>query len=297
MAPLGRLRTTIAKPDQVCPGRDQREDEPKPDDDEREDRDEQQRGCRVPVARAGRFDDGEDGEPGESVQHEPDRLLPIEGRRPARDDDAQQVDRGHPEADDRDEAAVDVDGGRDDDGGGEPQADRDGRAETCLRPVRGGHLGLERPLESRIGEPQGQRVAPRVRQGLHRPKPTLRPIGVDQLGCVTRMSSSSTSTRLPGPPSAATNRRWTVCPTNASIDTEAVRHAPSTSTGRPRDAEDLDLAAVGALDDRAERIGRRSTPRCGRRRRRRSAAGRSPAGSVMAGERTRRPAVEVVGGR
>ena len=61
-----------------------------------------------------------------------------------------QVGRGHPEADDRDEAAVDVDGGRDDDCGDEPQADRDGRADPCLRSVRGGHLGLELPLEGRI---------------------------------------------------------------------------------------------------------------------------------------------------
>ena len=54
-----------------------------------------------------------------------------------------------------------------------------------------------------------------------------------QLPRVTRMSSSSTSSRLPGPPSTASNRSRTLCPANRSIEIEAVRHTPSTSACRP----------------------------------------------------------------
>ena len=78
----------------------------------------------------------------------------------------------------------------------------------------------------------------------------------DQPGRVTRMSSSWTSSRLAGPPSTAWNRRWTVWPANASIDNDAVRQAPSTSTGAADDREDLDAVPSAQFDEGTEAVGR-----------------------------------------
>ena len=105
--------------------------------------------------------------------------------------------------------------------------------------------------------------------------PSRRRLGA-QLGRVTRTSSTSTSTRLSGPPSTATKRRW--------IDLAGPR------VQRDRGASARRRRRRSALPDRLkttvwvpsaastigpERVGRRRVPHRGRRRSGRSAAGRA----------------------
>ena len=145
--------------------------------------------------------------------------------------------------------------------------------------------GVERPTCGPIGSPDG--LVGGVRAGAS-PEHAYVPR-------VTRTSSISTSTRLPAPPSAATNRIRTVWPANASIDTDAVRHAPSTSTGAPDDADQTTVCdAVGGSTIAAQRVGGRRRSRRGRTRSGTSAAGRaSPAASIARRADGRAP-VEVV---
>ena len=108
--------------------------------------------------------------------------------------------------------------------------------------------GSRNRQRQRVARPEGSRPSPEA----YAPAMAVRSVPR-----VTRMSSSSTSRRLPGPPSTASNRSRTLCPANA-IDRDRGRPPDAVDVRMsPGDPEDLHLAAVRPLDDRAQHVGRR----------------------------------------
>ena len=146
-------------------------------------------------------------------------------------------------------------------------------------PYRRGHLGLELALETAgrgSAASAGHASSP---GGLHRPEAYASSMASGSAGRVTRMSSSSTSTRLLAPPSVASNRGGP-----SGRRRHRARSRPSARRRRRRPARPDRRARPRPGSRRPSRRSRGAsrtdpTPRCGRRRRRTSAAGRaSPAG-------------------